>query len=132
MRQGVIYKIQCSTCQETQKESIYIGESARTMFDGGLEHAKAIQNLDEESPMVEHFLLEHNSNQEPAFTMQAIGFRSTPLWRQAEEANEITKHSDKHILNRRGEWGQNLPPKLSLEATEQVKFQKRKTPPPPL
>ena len=64
--------------------------------------------------------------------MEAIGFRSTPLWRQANEANEIGKHSSKNVLNRRREWDQNLPPKLSLEATEQVKFQKRKTPPPPL
>ena len=97
------------------------------MYDRVLEHSKAIQSLDMESPMVEHYLMEHSSDQEPAFSMEAIGFRSTPLWRQAGEASEIGKHSNKHVLNRRGEWGQNLPPKLSLEATEQVKFQKRKT-----
>ena len=50
--------------------------------------------------------------------MEAIGFQSSPLWRQATEAIKIQNQQEKNVLNRRGEWGQNLPPKLSLEPEE--------------
>ena len=132
MRQGAIYKITCKTCESNHDvESCYIGESSRTLYDRGLEHLKAIQSLDTESPLVEHHLGAHREDEEPAFRMESLGFRSSALWRQAQEANEIAQHKAKRILNRRGEWGQNLPPKLSLEATEKVPFLKRKSPPPP-
>ena len=37
----------------------YVGESARTAFDRGLEHFTALKNLSEESPLVEHSLAAH-------------------------------------------------------------------------
>ena len=54
MRQWAIYKITCLTCGEADITSEYIDESARTLFDKGLEHYEALQNRNEESPLVEH------------------------------------------------------------------------------
>ena len=44
--------------------------------------------------------------------MKVSGYKLKPLERQAEEAAKFTGLK---FLNRRGEWGQNLPPKLALE-----------------
>ena len=47
--------------------------------------------------------------------------------RQVTEAYEIQKNSRKNPLNRRGEWGQNLPPRLNLEEDgENQESRKRK------
>ena len=56
-RQGGIYRISCNTCKEKgQKESVYIGETARTLLDRGFEHLKAMETRNEDSPLVEHAL----------------------------------------------------------------------------
>ena len=44
----------------------------------------------------------------------------------SEEGDQILRHEKYNLLNRRGEWGQNLPPKLGVE--EQVtEAEKRKS-----
>ena len=43
------------------------------------------------------------------------------LLRQATEAHQIGLNSSNNVLNRRGEWGQNIPPKLVLEGSEEAK-----------
>ena len=47
--------------------------------------------------------------------MKVSRYQIKPLNRQAEEASKIKEFNGLKYLNRRGEWGQNLPPKLSLE-----------------
>ena len=64
-----------------------------------------------------NYLKEHPG--EPlSFKMEAIGLQSSPLWPQATEAIKIQNQQEKNVLNRRGGWGQNLSPKLSLEPEE--------------
>ena len=42
------------TCKtEGSRNTVYLGETARTMFDRGEEHLRAMNNMNEESPMVE-------------------------------------------------------------------------------
>ena len=51
--------------------------------------------------------------------MEILKFTGNPLVRQTTEAHLITKQSLKGIaLNRKGEWGQNLAPKLILDGQE--------------
>ena len=51
-------------------------------------------------------------------------FTPSPLIRQTTEAQIITNQGEKgEALNRKGEWGQNLPPKIVIEG--------RPPPPPP-
>ena len=47
--------------------------------------------------------------------MSSIGFTSSALLRQSREARLITENSNKNLMNRKREWGQNLPPKLTVE-----------------
>ena len=75
--------------------------------------------------MVEHRNLEHQ-NSAVRFEMILREFPRTTLQRQAGEAHHIELNMSKaKVINRRGEWGQNLPPKLVLE--DNSKDGKRKT-----
>ena len=104
-------------------ETLYYGESARTCFDRGVKHLTALEKMDLESPLVEHHAQDH-PQEEPRFEMKAKSFHDEPLHRQCEEAHLIEAFTGAKIMNRKGEWGHNLPPKLSIEGegeTGQVK-----------
>ena len=66
-RQGALYKIECITCKEEveagdrRQETHYYGESARTLFDRGLEHLKALGRRDKESPLWDHHQEVHST-----------------------------------------------------------------------
>ena len=63
-----------------------------------------------ESPLVEHEEGYHGGLQ-PEFSMEVIGNPKSNLQRQVGEYHQMLKYGEKGILlNRRGEWGQNLPP----------------------
>ena len=113
-KQGIVYEITCQVCKSKEVTSSYFGESARTSFDRGLEHLMALRRMNKESPLVEHHLEEH-PQQEPEFSMKVLKFIPKPLERQCQEAVLIDEYQGMKIMNRRGEWGQNLPPKLTLE-----------------
>ena len=61
-------------------------------------------------------MVEHSEEDHPGeprrFKMEPICFPRSNLLRQATEAMEIEKDRSKNVINRRGEWGQNLPPKF--------------------
>ena len=67
-------------------------------------------------------MVEHSEEDHPGeprrFKMEPICFPRSNLLRQATEAMEIEKHRSKNVINRRREWDQNLPPKLSIESNE--------------
>ena len=77
-----------------------------------------------ESPLVEHRDKEHK-DQEVRFEMMVVKFPRSALMRQATEAHMIELNQGNNVLNRRGEWGQNLPPKLVLEDSNETKSGKR-------
>ena len=120
-RKGVVYRVTCQTCLKEGAKVYFIGESSRTLFDRGLEHLTAIRNQNMKSPMVEHAVEKHQGELE--FTIESLCFPKTSLQVQATEAMEIENHRAKFmVLNRRGEWGQNLPPRLTLEdANDEVR-----------
>ena len=116
-RKGAIYRMRCLVCHEDGKKAYYIGETARAPFDRGQEHLDALRRQDRESPLVEHSQDCHPGV--PArFQMEIVRTPRGNLERQVAEGIEIMKISEDpsvKVLNRRGEWGQNLPPRLTLE-----------------
>ena len=61
--------------------------------------------------------------------MEVVSYQSSNLRRQAEEADQILRHGGEgfNLRNRKGEWGQNLAPKLSVEdQVEDIELKKRK------
>ena len=57
--------------------------------------------------------------------MRVVAFTKSNLQRQALEAHHINTNASNNVLNRRGEWGQNLPPKLVVEGEEEKTGNKR-------
>ena len=52
--------------------------------------------------------------------MKVEGFYRRPLYRQTREGQLIADFTGGTLLNRRGEWGQNLPPKLEIVDNDKV------------
>ena len=119
MRQGCIYLMTCTKCEtEGGRSSYYVGESARTPYDRGLEHLAAMRRWSQDSPLVEHYANEHQG-EEADFTMKILQTPTTNLLRQTGEFHQMQKYSELGVLlNRRGEWGQNLPPRLVVDESE--------------
>ena len=125
MRAGIVYRITCMTCKQGGQDTVYIGESARTSWDRGVEHLYALEKGNLESPLVEH--AEEDHPQAPRdFKMEVLQFTSRNLIRQATEAMQIRKHRNSKVINRKGEWGENLPPKLTIEEDNKVSQPKQK------
>ena len=105
--------MECLTCKEEGRKTAYIGESARTPYDRGVNHGDAIRRGDKEHPLVAHTLEDHPGT-EANISMKILYFEDKNLWRQAREGMLIAEYSGDKILNGRGDWGQNLPPKLEV------------------
>merc|ERR1711954_427636 len=125
LKKGLVYKIICSTCQEEGARTEYIGETSRSSFHRGWEHQVAIQKRSKESPLIEHWEEAHK-NQEPRFSMKVEGYYQQPLYRQTREGQLISDYQGGTLLNRRGEWGQNLPPKLEIVVDDRIQPTKSK------
>ena len=80
-----------------------------------------------ESPLVEHSL-EQRQGKKANFRREIVRFTRGNLDRQVGDGMEITAISDNPtmtVLNRKGEWGQNLPPQLTID-DESVKRSPRR------
>ena len=113
MKQNVTYRIDCQICKASGKETTYFGESARTMYDRGQEHLSALNSRDPNSVLVQH-LEEHHSDMEPEFAMKLVKTHQSPLYRQVHEGVLIDSFKGQVTLNRKGEWGSNVPCTLEV------------------
>ena len=107
---GNIYRLDCLNCLDGGELNKYIGESARTGYERWLEHRELIDQRSEESPVVEHHLEAHPTEDQIMVAMKVIRKVKKPLDRLTLEGTLITEFSEGNLMNRKGEWGQNLPP----------------------
>ena len=131
MRKGVVYSIECLVCTKAGKKGVYWWETARTPYDRGLEHLTALRNRDLNSPLWAHHQEVHGEDN-PEFTMKVVKVHHSTLGRQAHEGNLINNYVGDYVLNRKGEWGQNLAPALGLEdqSNSEGRLIRQKRPPP--
>ena len=54
MRQGALYSIVCMEYKESGGDSVYFGETGRTLYDRGFEHLEGHRRKYKESILVEH------------------------------------------------------------------------------
>ena len=120
MKKGGVYKITCLICKTQGRNVVYVGETGRTLWYRGAEHFRAIEKYYEESPLIElHRSIHPDAPRQ--FQMKPIGIPKTNLMRQVAKAHDITKaRINSEVMNRRGEWGQNLPPRLTVETDSEV------------
>merc|ERR1711954_206549 len=112
--QAVVYKFTCLACQKEGAEAHYFGETSKSMFERIDQHRKQIEKRDNNSPMIEHHEETHREDEKPEFKVEMVRSFQKPLERQVFEGIKIA--ASKAIpMNRKGEWGQNLPPKFEFE-----------------
>ena len=112
-RKNVLYEIVCEGCRGEEKTTKYFGKTARTGYDRGAEHWKSLRTGEKG-----HFLTKHKEETlHSDFSMRIVRAHPSPLYRQAHEGCLIANAPHEVVLmNGRGDWGQNLPPKIVIES----------------
>ena len=117
-KRNVTYKTECQTCQEKSgKERVYVGESARTAYERGLEHAQDFLNEKEDSHMQKHWTEEHQGEKRPEFSMKVLRSHVSSFVRQIHEAVCIEMNASK-TLNSKGEYNRCQLPRLGVKMGE--------------
>ena len=112
-KKNVVYQIECAECTKLGKKPKYFGETARTGFERMREHLTLLNNHPDKSALGDHIRDKH-SGKPTNFTMKLVSKHFKPLERQCAEAIQITEYKDGQVMNRRGEFGENLPPDFGI------------------
>ena len=139
----IVYQTWCITCEEKEKEKIensedldekekkekikniklftYIGESSRSMYERGLEHVTAMEEMKPDSHMLKHYLDEHEDLklEEMIFGGRILKQASSAFNRQIAESVEIQNNlKHHHILNSKSEYNRCALPRLTAKLGE--------------
>ena len=113
-KKGVVYEIICQTCEKQGIKSSYYGETARTAWERSLEHLALWENHPEASAIEDHQREVHDGLPKIEIGMKVVAKFFKPLERQTKEGQMVNDFKGHHIFNRKGEWGENVPPKFGL------------------
>ena len=114
---------------ETSVPSIYVGESARSIFERAGEHWKSYEKRNPDSHIWKHHLIHHKGEGEPEMRFKVLGNFRTALSRQIAEAIRIRRRGTV-VLNSKGEYDrcrihrltigneENLPTGITTTETE--------------
>ena len=121
-RRNVVYRTSCLACRANGKESSYYGESSRTAFERGLEHARDFLTNQEDSHMYNHYVEEHHLEKKEGikFEMKILKNHFSAVSRQVHEAVVIRRGSKAgiNILNSKFEYSRCILPTLSVKMGE--------------
>ena len=111
---SVTYQNTCLLCKTRGVDKRYIGETARSGYERGLEHAKGYILKSEDNHMHKHHAIDHpDEARQPEFSMKVIKSHQSPLYRQIHEAIMIQKF-ESATLNSKGEYNRCQLPRLSV------------------
>ena len=115
-KRSVLYENICTKCNQgvedkskklsppTNHPSIYVGETARSLYERGKEHWRGYMTQAEDSHIYKHHQLHHGGEGEPSFHLRPVRFFRTALSRQLAEAVRIQRWGEEVILNSRSEY----------------------------
>ena len=113
---NLVYKNTCVLCQEQGKESIYLGESSRSLGERSQEHEADYYNPKKQETS---HLARHMTDMHPGVEMKKNSYSivkrcSTALSRQVRETVEIKLHQDRgaNITNSKIEYNRCMLPTL--------------------
>ena len=121
---GIGYQLSCNPCSDLDIESTYQGESSKSAFERGLQHAKGLIKKSNDNPIWKHSELHHQGDNKIPFTMSVTGRFAKPMVRQENEAIRIRESKAKYEMNSRSEFRQpviiRLIPTSSNSQTDQT------------
>ena len=101
-KEGIVYQAKCKKCAEEGRESIYVGETSRSIYVRGKQHLAAVRSAcDNPSNGLAKHILEHHQTQmeEVEFEFKILYSNKKPLQRQVREGVEIKECKADLILN---------------------------------
>ena len=130
-KRNVVYEIWCHTCKQADERRAeeqgrdakkikifkYIGESAKSAYERGLEHQRDRTSLSTKSHMLKHAVDRHEGAdpEKLEFRMKVLRYHRSAFERQVSESQEIKRNSKHHILNSKGEYNRCALPRLGLK-----------------
>ena len=101
-----------------KKEGVYVGESARSIFERAGEHQADAISRKEDSHILKHWLSSHPEESEPPnFRIEVVGSFQDALTRQVAEAVRIELRGE-NVLNSRSEYTRCRIPRLVIDQDE--------------
>ena len=106
--------------EDTNKEVIYVGETARSVMERLKEHWDDFRSRKPDSHILKHWVLQHQSKGTPKYMMKVVQFHRSALSRQVGEAIRIQRRGGEMTLNSKTEYNRCRLTRLSLEKKEQA------------
>ena len=130
-KRNLVYENICADCnpsagnkgelkvQDTMTDmpSVYVGETARSLYERGREHWESWRTRSTDSHILKHLTLHHGGVGEPNFVLKVVGYHRTALSRQVGEAVRIAKKGP--ILNSKAEFNRCKITRLTLGEEEE-------------
>ena len=142
-KRSLVYEIWCETClrrdmkeveeledlEETEKEERirrikrykYVGETARSVYERGLEHQEGLEKMSEDNHMMKHVASHHQDMEldDVKFGMKVVRFTHTAMERQVLESVRIQEEQKRsYILNSKAEYSRCTLPRLTAKMGE--------------
>ena len=123
-KQNIVYETWCSDCLkkeegggEEKRVFKYIGETAKSAFEIGLNHLTDRKSLDLGSHMLKHAVACHQGEdpQKVEFHMRVLAYHKSAFERQIDEAVKIQTNRHHHILNSKSEYNRSSIPRLGVK-----------------
>ena len=100
------YVLSCDPCADSEIEATYHGESSKSAFERGTQHAKGLLKKAEDNPIWKHSEIHHQGDNKIWFSMKVTGRFAKPMIRQENEAIRIRESNSVHEMNSRSEYHQ--------------------------
>ena len=101
-----------------KKEGVYVGESARSIFERASEHRGDMLARKDDSHVIKHWLSSHQElNSPPKFRIKVIGKYQDAMTRQIAEAVRIDLRGE-NVLNSKSEYSRCRIPRLVIDQEE--------------
>ena len=102
-KRSLVYKSVCADCNpeargkgelkivKQEEPSIYVGETARSIYERGKQHWEAWRSRREDSHIYKHMELHHGGKENPNFVFKVVQYHRSALSRQVGEAVRIRR-----------------------------------------
>ena len=135
-----MYETWCANCEKSEvlkdsdgrkvetKLHKYIGETARSTHERGLEHWADAMSLNPKSHILKHYAEHHMGEkiEEVRFNMKVLKFAKTAFERQIYESVQIQESRDHVLLNSKSEYNRCSIPRITIKMGEKELLQDTK------
>ena len=142
-KRNIVYETWCRKCEKMEEKKIldtieeeeeqkkamkkirlfkYVGESSRSAYERGLEHARDLEELKKDSHMLKHYFSMHEGEkvEDMDFGMRIVKAHKTAFNRQISESVIIQTEKKQHvILNSKSEYNRCALPRLTAKMGEE-------------